>query len=60
MNGVLNGGKTLKERILKNMSVYEIHYSRYQLIKRMHKIITSLLLQKSLEAYRSYSGIQPN
>ena len=59
MNGVLNGGKTLRDRILKNISVYEIHYSKYQLIKSMHRIIASLFQQKSLGAYRN-SGIQPN
>ena len=62
MNGVVNGGKTLRERILKNICVYEIHYSKYQLIKSVYKIITSLFLHKSLhslEAYRN-SGIQPN
>ena len=57
MNGILKRGKTLRERIL-NIYVYEIHYSKNQLIKSMHKIITSLFLQKSLEAYRN-SGIQP-
>ena len=34
----------------KNISVCEIHYSKYQLIKSMYKIITSLFLQKSPEA----------
>ena len=42
MNGVLQGGMTLRERILKNISVCEIHYSKYQLIKSMYKIITSV------------------
>ena len=28
MNGILNGGKTLRERILKNISVCETHYSK--------------------------------
>ena len=28
MNGILNGGKTLRERVLKNISVCEIHYSK--------------------------------
>ena len=41
MNGILHGGKTLREKILKNISVCEIHYSKYQLIKSMYKIITS-------------------
>ena len=60
MNGILNGGKTLRERILKNISVCEIHYSKYYLMKSMYKIITSLLLQKSLEAADHNSGIHPN
>ena len=38
-------------------SIFNI--KKYQLIKSMYKIITSLFLQKSLEAYRN-SGIQPN
>ena len=59
MNGILNGGKTLRERILKNVYVCEIHYSKYQLRKSMYKIITSQFLQKSLEVYHN-SGIQPN
>ena len=42
----------------KNIFVCEIYYSKYQLIKSMFKIINSLFLQKSLEAYRN-SGIQP-
>ena len=42
MNGILHGGKTLREKILKNISVCEIHYSKYQLIKSMYKIITSV------------------
>ena len=42
INGILNGGKTLRERILKKLSVCEIHYSKYQLIKSMCKIITSV------------------
>ena len=53
------GGKTLRERILKNISVCERHYSKDQSLKSMHKIITSLLLQKSLKVYCN-SGIQPN
>ena len=48
-----------KERILKNISVCEIHYSKYELMKSMYKIITSMFLQKSLEPYHN-SGIQPN
>ena len=36
---------------------YEIHCSKYQLIKSMYKIITSLFLQKSFEACHN-SGIQ--
>ena len=59
MNGIQNGGKTLREKILKNVSVREIHYSKYQLMKSTYKIITPLFLQKSLEAYHN-SGIQPN
>ena len=39
--------------------VCEIHYSKYQLIKIMYKVISSLFLQKSLEAYHN-SRIQPN
>ena len=35
VNGILQRGKTLRERILKNISVCEIHYSTYQLIKSM-------------------------
>ena len=46
MNGIPHRGKTLRERILKNISVCEMHYSKYQLIKSMYKIITSLFLQK--------------
>ena len=57
MDGILHRGKTLRERILKNISVREIHYFKHQLIKGMYKIITSLLLQKSLRADRN-SGIQ--
>ena len=56
MNGILNRGKILRERTLKNISVCEIHYSKYQLIKTLYKIITSLFQQKSLEAYHN-SGI---
>ena len=37
----------------KNISVCEIHYSKYQLIKSMYKIITTLFLQKSHEAYHN-------
>ena len=37
----------------KNISVCKIHYSKYQLIKSIYKIITSLSLQRSLEAYRN-------
>ena len=55
MKGILNGGKTLGGRILK-ISPSKIHYFKYQLIKNMNKIITSLFLHKSLEAYRN-SGI---
>ena len=42
-----------------NTFVYEIHYSKYQLIKSIYKIITSMFQQKSLEAYHN-SGIQSN
>ena len=52
MNGILNGGKALMERILKNIFVCEIHNPEYQLIKSMYKIITSLFLQKSLKVLR--------
>ena len=52
MNGILNGRKTLKERILKNIFVCEIHNPEYQLIKSMYKIITSLFLQKLLKVLR--------
>ena len=41
MNGTLHGGKTLREKILKNISVCEMH-SKNQLIKSMYKIITSV------------------
>ena len=58
MNGILTEGKTLKEKILKNIFVCEMHYSEYQLKRVMYKIITSLLLQKLLKAYRN-SGRQP-
>ena len=58
MNGIPNGGKTLRERILKNISVCKIHCSKDQLIKSMCNIVTSLFLQKSLEAYRNL-GVQP-
>ena len=57
VNGILNGEYTLRERILKNISVCEIHYSKHQLMKNIYKIITSLFLSKSLEAYHK-SGIQ--
>ena len=40
----------LRVKILKNISVCEIRYSKYQLIKSMYRTITSLFLQKSLEA----------
>ena len=46
------GERDLREIILKIISVCEMHYSKYQLIKRMYKIITSLFLQKSLKASR--------
>ena len=35
----------------KNVFVCEIHYSKYQLIKSMYKIIASLFLQKSLNPF---------
>ena len=35
MNGILHRRKTLRERILKNISVCEINYFKYQLIKSM-------------------------
>ena len=50
MNGILHRGKTLKGENTKKCSVCEIHYSKYQLIKSMCKVITSLILEKSLEA----------
>ena len=59
MNGILHRAKTQKERILKNILVCEIHYSKYLLMKSKYKIITFLFLQKSLEAHRN-SGIHPN
>ena len=56
MNGIPNGGKTLSERIAEKY-LREIHYSKYQLIKSMYKIITSLFLQKSLvKAYIAIEG----
>ena len=58
MNGILNGGKTLRERILKNIFVCEIYYSKYQFMKNAYKIITFLFLQKSLEAYHGYQLIR--
>ena len=58
MNAILNGGKTLRESP-KKIFVRKIHYSKYQLIKSIHKIITSLFPQKLLEANRN-SGIQAN
>ena len=42
-----------------NIFVYEIHYSKYQVIKGIYKIIISIFQQKSLEAYHN-SGIQSN
>ena len=33
----------------KNIYVYEIHYSKYQLVKSMYKIITSLFLRNHLK-----------
>ena len=58
MNEILNGRKTLSERILKNIPVCEIHCSKHQLMKSMYKIM-SLFLQKSLEVYRN-SGMHSN
>ena len=58
MNGILNGGKTLRERILKNIFVCEIYYSKYQFMKNAYKIITFLFLQKSLEACHGYQLIR--
>ena len=43
----------------KQRNDFEIYYSKYQPIKSRYKIITSLFLQKSLEAHLN-SGIQPN
>ena len=52
--------KDTKEENLKKISpVYEIHYFKYQLLKSMDKIITSLFLQKPLEACHN-SGTQSN
>ena len=59
MNEILNGRKKLRERILKNIPVCEIHCSKHQLMKSMYKIIKSLFLQKSLEVYRN-SGMHSN
>ena len=61
MKEIIIGGKTLRERILKTIfsTVKYIILAKYQLIKSMYKIITSLFLQKPLEAYPN-SGIQPN
>ena len=42
MDGILHRGKTLSERNLKNVSFCEIHYSKYQLMKSMYKMITSV------------------
>ena len=42
MNGILHRENTTKERILKNISFCEIYYSKYQLIKSMYKITTSV------------------
>ena len=47
------------ENLKNNIFVWEIHFSKYQLIKNMYKIITSLVLQKSLKT-NCNSGIQPN
>ena len=58
MNGILHREKTVRERILKNISICELHYFRYHFIKVMYKVITSLFLQKSLEADRNLE-IQP-
>ena len=58
MSGFLNGGKTLRESILKNISVCQYIFLKIT-YKSMYKIITPLFLQKSLEAYRN-SGIQQN
>ena len=49
---------TKGENPTSNIFICEIHHSKYQLIKSMFKIITSLFLEKSLEAYYN-SGIQP-
>ena len=58
MNGILHRKDTKGENP-KNISLCEIHYSKYQLIKSRSKIIICLPLPKSLEPYRN-SGIQPN
>ena len=48
--------KDTKEENPKNIPIYKIQYSKYQLVKSIYKIIISLFLQKSLEVYRN-SGI---
>ena len=52
MNGIINGGKTLREiaNPKNNIFICKIHCYKYQLIKSMYKIITSLYLKKSPEA----------
>ena len=57
VNGILNGGKILSERVLKNVCLRNTLF-KYKLIKSMYEIITSLFVQKSLEAYHN-SGTQP-
>lgn len=55
MNGILTGGKTLKKKIIKITFVCERHYPEYQFIKSLHKIITSLFVQKSLKVSQTES-----
>ena len=50
MNGVLKRKKDIKGEDPKKYLHLRIHYSRYQFIKSMYKLITSVFLQKSLEA----------
>ena len=53
--GILNGGKTLRERILKKIFPYKIHCSEYQLVKSRldkeekgrHMVTTHFLLSKA-------------
>ena len=53
MIGIPTGVKKRRERIMKNISACERQYSEDQPIKSMHKIITSLFLQISLNGFRN-------